>query len=209
MLQQINLYQKALREERKPLCAGTVGASLIAIAVCSLALWGFGTWKLRTIAAQVATVKNQQQEQERFVSATAETLAAKNNPVELNARIKALKLQIADRANALALLRGGAAGETTGFARRLEALAHQHVPGLWLDRMVLAGDAHALSLSGRSIDADLVPHYLMALAQEPVLAGARFDEFVIERGKQNNKTVQFKAASASLAINDKKEEQGT
>ena len=135
-------------------------------------------------------------------------MAAKTNPAELEKRIKALKVQIADRTNALALLRGGAAGETTGFARRLEALAHQHVPGLWLDRMVLAGDAHTLSLSGRSVDADLVPHYLMALAQEPVLAGTRFDEFVIER-KQDNKTVQFKAASASLAVDDKKEEQGT
>jgi hypothetical protein len=66
----------------------------------------------------------------------------------------------------------------------MEALARRHVDGLWIDKLVLSGTNGSMSLSGATLDADIVPVYLQSLARDSVLSGTRFDEFVIERPAQ-------------------------
>src|SRR4029453_11240848 len=88
---------------------------------------------------------------------------------------------VAARKRALLVLQQGAAGQTTGFAPRLEALARRHVEGLWIDGLVLSGTNGSMSVRGLALNADTVPVYLQNLAQERALAGTRFDDFVIER----------------------------
>jgi hypothetical protein len=63
----------------------------------------------------------------------------------------------------------------------MEALARRHVEGLWIDKLVLSGTNGSMRLEGNALNADTVPVYLRSLAQENVLSGTRFDEFVIER----------------------------
>ena len=102
------------------------------------------------------------------------------------------------RTRALALLRAGTLGRTTGFADRLEALARQHVDGVWIDRMALSGATGSMSLGGATFDPNLVPRYLQNLGHESVLAGARFDELVIDRPTSKSvesSQVRFRASS--------------
>ena len=79
------------------------------------------------------------------------------------------------------MLQSGAAGQTSGFASRMEALARRHVNGLWIDGLAMSGTRSTMSISGGSVDADIVPAYLRSLSSETVLSGTRFDDFVIER----------------------------
>ena len=211
MRQQINLYQPIFSEERKPLSALMLAAMLL---VLILGLAGYAVKKqmdVNALSAQADILRAQQAEQEILGNEGAA------EPIEdVEARVKKLDRLVAERAKALEVLKSGAAGTTIGFAPRLEALARRHVDGLWVDSMQLSGAHGAMTLAGGSYNPDIIPVYLRSLAQDKVLAGTRFDDFVIERPvpaevtaqdgestKPNKpidpKLVRFRAGSSSLA----------
>ena len=212
MRQQINLYQPIFSEERKPLSALTVAAILIVLIV-GLSAYAVKTkMDVNALSAQAEALRAQQAEQESLGNAGAGV-----EPIEdVESRVKKLDRLVAERAKALEVLKSGAAGTTIGFAPRLEALARRHVDGLWVDSMQLSGAHGAMTLAGGSYNPDIIPVYLRSLAQDKVLAGTRFDDFVIERpvpadlsaqetesAKPHKpidpKLVRFRAGSSSLA----------
>lgn len=212
MRQQINLYQPIFSEERKPLSALTLASVLLALIV------GLGAYAVKSqmavnaLSAQADVLRAQQAEQENLGN---ESSAAE--PLEVvEARVKKLDRLVAERTKALEVLKSGAAGTTIGFAPRLEALARRHVDGLWIDSMQLSGAKGAMTLAGGSYNPDVIPVYLRSLAQDKVLAGTRFDDFVIERPVPADaaaqegdspkaskpidpKLVRFRAGSSTLA----------
>ena len=212
MRQQINLYQPIFSEERKPLSALTLASVLLALIV------GLGAYAVKAqlavnaLTVQAEALRAQQAEQQAL--ATESSVAEPLETVE--ARVKKLDRLVAERAMALEMLKSGAAGTTIGFAPRLEALARQHVDGLWIDSMQLSGAKGAMTLAGGSYNPDIIPVYLRSLAQDKVLAGTRFDDFVIERPVPADsaaeegdtpkahkpidpKLVRFRAGSSTLA----------
>jgi Tfp pilus assembly protein PilN len=181
MRQQINLYQPIFSETRKPLSAAVVA---LFFAVVIAALTGYSVYahmQLKELQASVEALRSEQAEQEALLTSTGETNAAREKPAAVDARIKKLDRMIVERRSALKVLQSGAAGQATGFAARMEALARRHVEGLWIDKLVLSGTNGSMSLAGSALDADTVPAYLHSLARDSVLSGTRFDEFVIER----------------------------
>lgn len=208
MRQQINLYQPTFSEERKPFSAGTALACLIVLAGVLGAVSINANARVRKLALEVDALRIQQMEQEDASN------AGTPEPVEsIEARIERLERSVDERSRALEILRSGAAGRTVGFAPRLEALARRHVDGLWIDALQLSGTSTAMMLSGSTLDPDIVPAYLRSLAQDDVLAGTRFDDFIIlrpteqtadtedEQKKQKTydpRLVRFKAGSSAL-----------
>jgi len=180
MHQQINLYQPIFRQERKLFSLRTVAITLSVVAAALFAIWGFGKYNVSQLERSVATLRQQQQAQQRMAETAGGLLSARVSPEALNAGIKQLSAQLAERTRALDLLRNGAAGESEGFAKRLSAIARTRTEGLWLERLSIGGTA-GLSLEGRSNDADLLPRYLQELSKAPELSGARFDQVVMDR----------------------------
>jgi hypothetical protein len=180
MRQQINLYQPIFSESRKGFTAGVFGLGLlIMIAALSGYSWQVNT-KVKALRQQVETVRAQQTEQEALLAQVGEQQATRAKPAEIDARVKRLQASLNERTQALKVLQSGAAGQTTGFAPRMEALARQHVEGLWIDGLLLSGTNGSMTLTGATLNADVVPTYLQGLSHEAVLSGTRFDEFVIE-----------------------------
>jgi hypothetical protein len=186
MHQQINLYQPIFREERKLFSLKTVGLSLAAVVVVLIAIWGVAVRNVEKLAVAVDQLKQQQATQQRMAEAAGALFDAQGNPAALQAIVQIMSTQLAERTKALELLRSGAAGEPRGFAPRLQALARQHTDGVWLDELFLGGGKNGLVLRGRCVDAGLLPKYLQLLTTEPELAGARFDEVVIDRRKHHD-----------------------
>jgi hypothetical protein len=179
MRQQINLYQPAFHEQRTRLSARTA-ASVLGIVCGALLLWRFyGGRQVTQLVRDVQSVRAQQQRQSELARSEGVALATGGNPVSLQARAKELAIRLKARQRALELLRSGAAGTTGGFADGLEALARQRVDGVWLDRIVLGAGGGISSLTGHTLDPNLVPQYFQALAREPALRGTRFNEFRI------------------------------
>ena len=207
MHQQVNLFQPIFREERRLFDAKAVAWSLSAIVVALLGLWLFGTFKVNQLEGEVAHLREQQRAQEQMATAAGSLRSARAKPEQVQARVSRLTEELATRTRALDLLQGGIAGNTSGFAAKLEALASQHVTGLWISRIDLGSASGSMGLRGGTLDPDLVPRYLKALASEPALKGTRFDDFSIERTKDAGLKagIQFRAGSALLEPRDKED----
>jgi hypothetical protein len=179
MRQQINLYQPAFYEQRTQLPARTA-ACLLGIVVAALFVWRIQAGRRVTqLEKEVQRMQVHQHRQWELAGAAGVAQAMRGNPVSLQAKARQLATQLGQRKRALELLRSGAAGTTRGFADRLEALARRRVDGVWLDHIVLGAAGGVSSLAGHTLDPNLVPRYFQALANEPALRGARFDEFRI------------------------------
>ena len=199
MRQQINLHQPIFRRERKTLSAVTVAATLGAVVV---ALIGFSVYTSRGVArlqARVAQLTEQQQKQQEQLAKVGEVFSRHARRSEVEARVRTLRATLIERTQALEVLQSGAAGQTSGFASRMEALARRHVNGLWIEGLAMSGTHSTMSISGGSVDADIVPAYLRSLSSEAVLSGTRFDDFVIERPDKGAR-VRFRAGSKSLPV---------
>lgn len=181
MRQQINLYQPIFSEARKPLSGLTVGTGLVVIIIGLIALSIHTQLRVNRVTAQVEQLQEQQTQAETSLAEATATLNERLNPAVVEARVKRLTASLDERTRALQLLKSGAAGQTTGFAARLEGLARRHVEGLWIDDLMISGTNGSMSIGGATLNVDIVPTYLQSLAKEPVLAGTRFDEFLIER----------------------------
>jgi hypothetical protein len=180
MQQQVNLYQPIFRPQRRLFAAATALWAMGLVVVVLLATWGYGLMRVTHLGQDLVRLRSLQQQQLLIAANTGAARLGRPSPVALQATANQLLADLKQRQLALAVLRSGAAGDAGGFARRLEALAHRHIDGLWLDQIVLVGGAGVASISGRTLDADLVPVYLQALTAESALAGTRFESFRIE-----------------------------
>jgi hypothetical protein len=180
MRQQINLYQPIFSEARGAFAAKHA-ALLALLIIAGLAAYSWNEQRqVAQLQAQLAALQAQQDERQALLEQEGQS-AANETPEQLDARVKRLEAQVVERTRAVHILQSGGAGQTTGFADRMEALARRHVDGLWLDQMILSGTNGAMTLRGSTLDPGVVPEYLRSLAAEPALSGARFDDFVIER----------------------------
>ena len=181
MRQQINLYQPIFSHERKQLSALTVASGLGVILLGLLGMAAYADYHVDALEQNVVQLRERAAEQDALLQQAGALQAARGNPVDIQARVKQLGDSVTARRKALTVLQAGAAGQTTGFASRIEALARRHVDGLWIDGLVLSGTTGSMTLQGATLDADTVPAYLLGLAHEHALTGTRFDDFVIER----------------------------
>ena len=180
--QQINLYQPVADATKAPFSIRTAALLSVVTVVAVVSIWGYGLWRVQRLAKTVNLLQEQQQHQTQTLEMLTNARAASLTPEQLAARVNALTAEVALHSQALALLRGGAAGQTTGFSKDLSALARHSVEGLWIHRVDLSGVGEPrMSLNGVAVDPTLVPGYLRELRAEPALAGLRFDVFTIER----------------------------
>ena len=181
--QQINLYQPASGEGKRPFSA-RAAAICVAIVVASvLVIWGYGSWEVSRVQRSVNALEQQKQRQDAAVTAVDSIHAARANPELLQAQVKELTAQVNIRRHALELLQHGVEGGASGFSGRLASLAHSHVDGLWIDHVVLWGSDGTMTLEGVAADADLVPRYLNGLSRDHSLSGVRFEQLAIERSR--------------------------
>lgn len=205
MRQQVNLYQPIFRQERKLFSAATVAVACGLIALTYVGIYMFARYNVGAMEREVDQLRKQASAQETMLDTTATLRAQRAQPAQLDAQVARLATELATRTRALELLRSGSLGEPTGFAARLEALARGHLDGVWLDRVILTGaqGSHgSVQLQGATVEAELVPRYLQGLANESVLRGTRFAQFLIERPKRNagepELGIRFSATSAAL-----------
>lgn len=179
--QQINLYQPAVQPSGGPFAAHS--ALLVSGLAVSwlLAVWAYGLWRVARLERAMHSLEQQQHRDDATLIALNSARAADAPPEQMQARVAMLTAELAVRTRTLELLRSGTAGQIGGFSTRLAALAHRPMPGLWIDHVVLSGMTDSMTVGGTALEPDLVPRYLRGLAEESALAGARFDELVIER----------------------------
>jgi Tfp pilus assembly protein PilN len=191
MEQQVNLYQPILGAEKRLFSARAIGVGLSLLALCLCGLAAFGGWRTARVEHSVALLDAQQAAELARVERASTAMQPGRSLAELEKQAKSLSADIAARERALDLVRLGKASPATGFAARLEALARRQLDGLWLHSIVVGSGDGRLALAGNAVDPRLIPAYLAALAEEPALAGVRFDTLTIRRAKQQEAPAQL------------------
>src|SRR3569833_3343671 len=137
--QQINLYQPVADTASAPFSTRTAVLLMVVTVVGLVSIWGYGLWRVQRLAKTVNVLQLQQQHQTQTLEILTSARATNLTPEQLAAREKTHTTEDALHSQALALLRGGAAGLTTGFSRDLSALARQSVEGLCIHRVEFSG----------------------------------------------------------------------
>lgn len=176
MSQQINLYNPIFLKHEKHFSARTIGQALALIVVGLAAFYVYAL--VQTRAAERVT-----REQREQVAAQRDQLVKLGPKFSPEGRSKTLESEVARlegdvkaRNSILASLSSGELGNTTGFSEFLAAFGRQALPGIWLTGLNIGESGNDLQLSGRALRPELVPAYLKALSDEPMMRGRRVTE---------------------------------
>jgi hypothetical protein len=178
-VQQVNLYQPILRREQRLFSARAMAGALGVLVAALVTFAAFAASRALRIEREVAVVSREQEASQRRLDLSAGALEHGRGLADRAAAEQRLAAEIAARERALAAL--GSGGAVAGFAARLEALAHAHIEGLWLRRIVLTNADGRFSLLGATVDPRHVPQFLAALRGEPALGDLRFQSFEIRQ----------------------------
>lgn len=180
MPQQINLFNPAFLDKRGPLSLKTALMGWLAVALLSVAFAGYAGVRNRQLAQQeremAAKVTAAQAEMQRL----AGQVAGRKQDPQITAEIARLESEIRGRDEVMAVLKGGALGDTRGFSEHLRAFARQSFEGVWLTGLHIAASGQDVAVEGRALRAEQVPGYLRRLNSETVMQGHPFSELLMQ-----------------------------
>lgn len=181
MSQQINLYQPIFRKQKRRFSALAMlqAVGLVAAGVTLMA--GYVAWQVGTMRSELRQAEQKLAGASKRLADVTRQFGGRERGPTIAERIERLEREIAERERVREILRQGIFSNTEGFSPYFVALARQHQPGVWLTALDITGAAEQMSLSGRSIDAELVPRYLQKLSREPHLSGIEFHVFQLAR----------------------------
>jgi hypothetical protein len=200
--QQINLFNPQFLEKEKYFSALAMTQALGLIVLGLAAFYGFAFWQEKNLARQTGeSGRAYEQQKQQFAKVSAE-LSPEKREAQLDQDLKSMEAAIALRqALQRELGTGGSAGPA-GYSEYLRAFARQTVQGLWLTSIQIAEGGGQLNVSGRALQADLVPVLIGRLKQESVLRGRSLEALAITRstaGKDPRTIVDFTVTSQGFS----------
>lgn len=196
MKQQINLYQPIFRKQQIVFSAQTILWLAVGFLVLLL------LWSLlisQRISRLEAEYDRQVAAEQRAIVQLTElqrSMPPSEPSPELEQQVEQLELQLANLRDSLDALDRRLPAAEVDLGARLDALARQVPAGLWLTRLDLADNGQHLMLHGRALSARLVPAYLDALTEEPLLTGMGFRRIQVTAADDHIPGVRFIISTA-------------
>ena len=179
MAQQINLFSPLFLRKKRYFSALTMAQALAAVLAGSAAIYAFELRQNATLEAALAANDRQIAVQREQVVKLAKEFSALGASRTLAEDLARSEERLQQRQALLSDLKTGVGANADGFARYLQALARQAVPGVWLTNIEIGGQRGALVMRGRALDSQLVPTYISRLNQEPAFAGKPIGELQV------------------------------
>lgn len=176
MAQQINLFNPVFLKQRKHFSAVTMLQALALLLAGIVAFFGYTLRETQTLSKVAEDTGRQLTAQSEQVARQTQEFSPQGRSKMLADELARSAARLKQREEMLSLLRTGGLGNTDGFARYLGAFARQSMAGVWLTGFTIGGDETELQMTGRVLQADLVPTYIRALNREEVMRGRRVAE---------------------------------
>jgi len=179
MSQQINLLNPALIRKRDFLNPNTI---VMLFGVLFVGLITYTIFERSTLSElqikRTEAANALASTQSRLTEMMASKTVSNDKTAILN-QIKQLKeKETMQKAMINAVTQNGDAKKPS-YAGLLRAFAKQSIDGLWITGLSINQDAEQLRISGRTLNADLVPKYIAKLRAEPALKGKTFSELTM------------------------------
>jgi hypothetical protein len=190
--QQINFFNPQFLEKKKYFSTVAMTQALGLIVLGMAAFYGFALWQDRSLARQTGESGRAYEQQKQQFAKVSSELSPEKRETQLDQDLKSIDAAIALRQSLLRELGTSGSPGSAGYSEYLRAFARQTVQGLWLTSIQIAEGGAQLTMSGRALQADLVPVLIGRLKQEPVLRGRPLDALAITRstaGKDPVRTI--------------------
>jgi cell division protein FtsB len=192
MIQQINLYQDAIREKFQGSAVNRHLAVLLGL-ISILSIFSlYGLWNLSQLQSRVEASKQQLTAEQTRVSALLAKFPKQQQDQALTQQISQTQAKIIELNQALQFLAQENALVAGGFSSYLRALANQSAPELWLSKIYLVAAQRIINLEGSSTQAGQLPRFLQRLQNEPVFQGQTFAQLSLEKSEKNPEQLDFK-----------------
>lgn len=180
MTQQINLLNPALLKKRDLLTPANIVAVYGFLFVGLITFGGYeynasNSAKLEAQASSKALAEAQQ-----LLTQMRASVANNTEKQQLLTRIESLEQKQAMQEAILDAAQHDKSHQGQSYAALLKAFARQSMDGLWITALNIDQDAQHLSISGRTLNPDLVPAYINKLRSEPALKGKRFTDLSMQ-----------------------------
>ena len=180
MPQQINLFNPAFLDKRGTLSLKAALMGWLAVALLSVAFAGYAGMRNRQLAQQEREATSKVTAAQAEMQRLAGQVARRKQDAQIAAEIARLESEIKGRDEVMAVLKGGAFGDTRGFSEHLRAFARQSFEGVWLTGLHIAASGQDVAVEGRALRAEQVPGYLRRLNSESVMQGHPFSELLMQ-----------------------------
>lgn len=174
MSQQINLLNPALIKQKDFLNTNNIALTLVFLSTLMLGYYGYAQKQLSLLIMQ----RSQVAEELSAAQAQLKQTALLHTPHELNKALLDQIMQLEQKKTMqqqiLQTVNQSSATPEKGYAALMRAFAKQSLDGLWLTSFSFDSNTEKLNISGRTLQADLVPEYISHLGNEPALKGKLF-----------------------------------
>ncbi len=181
MSQQINLFNPLFLEKKKYFSAVAMTQALGLIVLGLAVFYGFAFWQDRNLARQTGESGRAYELQKQQFAKVGADLSPERREAQLDQDLKSIEAGIALRQSLLRELGTGGFAGPTGYSEYLRAFARQTVQGLWLTSIQVGEGGAQLVMSGRALQADLVPVLIGRLRQESMFRGRPLEALAITR----------------------------
>jgi hypothetical protein len=174
--QQINLYNPLFLKQEKYFSARTMVQALGIIAL-GLAFLGFYAFvQTRAVERTAAQHRTQLAAQRDQLAKLVTQITGKTRSKALDTEVARAEADVKGRQATLQALGTGELGNAAGFSDFFAAFGRQAMPGIWLTGFTIGDSGNELVVHGRALQPELVPAYLRALNDEPMMRGRRVTE---------------------------------
>jgi hypothetical protein len=174
MSRQINLLNPSLIKQKDFLKTNNIALLLGVLTLLMLGYFGYAQQQLKTLNQQQANTNNQLLAAQTQLQQITMAHAPKAPSQTLLNQIAQLEKKVTMQQYILQTIQQSSATHEKGYAALMRAFAKQSQDGLWLTSFSFDSATEKLNISGRTLQADLVPTYISGLSTAPVLKGKSF-----------------------------------
>ncbi len=174
MSQQINLLNPALIKQKDFLNPNNIVMTLGVLSVLMLGYYGYAQQQLSLLGTQRSQVAEELSATQAQLKQTALLHTPRAPDKTLLEQITQLEQKEIMQQQILRTVDQSSATPEKGYAALMRAFARQSLDGLWLTSFSFDSQTEKLNISGRTLQAALVPEYITHLGNEPALKGKLF-----------------------------------
>jgi Tfp pilus assembly protein PilN len=189
--QQINLYQPIFRKQKIVFSAQTIVWLSIGFLIILVAWSQLIGQRIASLESELDRQLAAEQRAIDQVAALQRSMPSDQPDPELETRLLELEQQRHGLQQTLLALEGRMPLADAALHARLDELARRVPRGLWLTGITLEAGGTGLTLHGRALSARLVPEYLDALGDSPLLEGTALRTVRVTAADDDRPGVRF------------------
>lgn len=203
MIQQVNLYQDALKKQHPRSAINTFIAGLVALALLLIGFSLYLALDLNDTEKDLLAAKQQLNEAETRVQLAQIQYPTQQVNTLLKQQVSRSQVTFNSLFQVINLLTDTKSDQTQGFSRYFSALARQSIPEVWLSNINIDRQQQSLELQGSSYFAEKIPLLLQKLQYEPVFQGKKFVKLSISQAEESGKQIDFMVSTVTELEKDK------